>query len=93
MLSVLKSLGEPAEPVAAVRELPKQCRIAPELMADKKYDIPTLEELGVDQSQLGPCPYPGGETEGLARLNRCLARKVRLLVIFNNIVLWTHHNQ
>ena len=80
MVSLLKSLGEPAEPVSAPIDLPKPCRTSPDIMVDNKYDVPTMQELGVDQSQLVICPYPGGETEGLARLDRSLARKVRLLL-------------
>ncbi|KAJ1520097.1 hypothetical protein ONE63_004319 [Megalurothrips usitatus] len=74
-LSVLKSLGEPPEPVAAPSNLSASCRTGSELLEAHEYDIPSLEELGVDRSKLGPCLYPGGETEGMARLSRCLERK------------------
>merc|ERR1711988_334942 len=33
------------------------------------YNVPLLKELGVDESKLEPCKFPGGETEGLRRLN------------------------
>ena len=29
----------------------------------------SLKELGVDETKLEPCKFPGGETEGLRRLN------------------------
>ena len=29
----------------------------------------SLQELGVDETKLEPCKFPGGETEGLRRLN------------------------
>ncbi|XP_034230704.1 cryptochrome-2 isoform X1 [Thrips palmi] len=74
-VSLMKSLGEPPQAVPAPTKLPPECRAAAALLEDHKYDIPTLEELGVDQSQLGPCLFPGGETEGLARLEKCLERK------------------
>lgn len=35
-----------------------------------------LPELGVDESTLEPCLYPGGETEALARLKIYMERKV-----------------
>jgi cryptochrome len=33
------------------------------------YKIPSLEALGVDLTGLGPCLFPGGETEALKRMN------------------------
>ncbi|KAM3961579.1 (6-4)-photolyase [Aphomia sociella] len=39
------------------------------------YCIPSLEDLGIDETILGPCKYPGGETEGLNRLNMYMAKK------------------
>lgn len=41
----------------------------------KDYDVPSLEDLGLDESALNPCKYPGGETEGLNRLNMYMAKK------------------
>ncbi|XP_026293221.2 cryptochrome-2 [Frankliniella occidentalis] len=75
LVSLLQSLGEPPEAVAAPKELLSEQRVSSKLLDSHDYDIPTLEDLGVDQSQLGPCLFPGGETEGLARLGRCLERK------------------
>ena len=85
-VSLMKSLGEPPEAVPAPPKLPPECHISPGLLEEHKYDIPTLEELGVDQSQLGPCIFPGGETEGLARLEKCLARKVSAISSIINVV-------
>ncbi|XP_058840095.1 cryptochrome-1-like [Topomyia yanbarensis] len=39
------------------------------------YDVPDLEALGVQQSELGECKFPGGETEGLRRLREYMKRK------------------
>lgn len=36
------------------------------------YNCPTLTELGVEESSLGECLFPGGETEGLKRLAESL---------------------
>lgn len=33
------------------------------------YKVPELESLGVDLADLGPCLYPGGETEALKRMS------------------------
>ncbi len=47
-----------------------------ELMSDKSYDVPKLEELlGKDSSSsLGECLYPGGETEALARMDKYVSQ-------------------
>lgn len=78
-LAVLKSLGEPPEAVPAPSKLPSHCCTPSQLLKAHEYDIPSLDDLGVDVSQCGPCLYPGGETEGRARLEKCLQRKVRKL--------------
>lgn len=39
------------------------------------YDVPSMAEIGVDETTLSECKYPGGETEGLKRLNVYMARK------------------
>ncbi|XP_058450142.1 cryptochrome-1 [Malaya genurostris] len=39
------------------------------------YDVPGLKELGVEQKELGECKFPGGETEGLRRLQEYMKRK------------------
>lgn len=48
---------------------------------DEKYGVPTLEELGVNSSELNPCLYPGGETESLKRLEKSLQNEVRNCVL------------
>lgn len=40
-----------------------------------EYNIPDLSELGLDESTLDSCKYPGGETEGLKRLHMYMAKK------------------
>nr|XP_026490035.1 cryptochrome-1 [Vanessa tameamea] len=40
-----------------------------------EYNIPSLEEVGINDSELLECKYPGGETEGLKRLNEYMAKK------------------
>ncbi|XP_071510483.1 cryptochrome-2-like [Diadema antillarum] len=76
MQGLLSKLGAPAEP-----EIIPSLEAFPNLRTpirddhDRVYGIPTLRELGVDESELGPRLYPGGETEGLARMEMHLARK------------------
>lgn len=41
----------------------------------KVYDVSTLEGLGLVDLNIEICKYPGGETEGLKRLNLYMARK------------------
>ncbi|XP_063234251.1 cryptochrome-2 [Bacillus rossius redtenbacheri] len=74
-LSVVETLGNPPRPVERVAELPDGCRMRPGEAEDSRYDVPTLAELGVDEKSLGPCIYPGGETESLRRMEKCLSRK------------------
>nr|CAD7196228.1 unnamed protein product [Timema douglasi] len=75
MLSVLDSLGPPVCPVATPKDLPQAClpsRCAP---GDNTLVVPTLEELGVEEGQLAPCLFPGGETHALQRMRNCLKNK------------------
>lgn len=44
---------------------------------EKKYGIPTLEELGQDTAALGEEKFPGGEQEALRRLDEHMKRTVR----------------
>lgn len=41
----------------------------------KKFDVPTLGELEIDESSLLPLKYPGGETEGVKRLQMYMAKR------------------
>ncbi|PRD32433.1 UNVERIFIED_CONTAM: Cry1 [Trichonephila clavipes] len=40
-----------------------------------KYRVPTLKELNVNESELNPCLYPGGETEALQRLEQMISKE------------------
>ncbi|XP_055925205.1 cryptochrome-1-like isoform X2 [Argiope bruennichi] len=68
-------IGLPSKPVPSVdllKDLVKeQGRNTPvDDDYDVKYSVPTLKEVNVNESELNPCLYPGGETEALARLER-----------------------
>lgn len=39
------------------------------------YDLPELSELTLNEDELGPNKFPGGEQEGLDRLDKMLKRK------------------
>lgn len=39
------------------------------------YELPELSELVLNEAELGPNKYPGGETEALDRLDKMLSRK------------------
>ncbi|KAG8176361.1 hypothetical protein JTE90_020759 [Oedothorax gibbosus] len=80
-VNTAEKIGLPPQPSSSVEALEK-------LMSEKKlntppiedthdveYGVPTLEELGVNESQLNPCKYPGGETEALKRLQKYLPKE------------------
>ena len=64
-------IGKPPKPVDALNKsnFPEECMVQDKnLMNDQIYNVPTLEELDIDENKLFPCIFPGGETEGLKRL-------------------------
>ncbi len=71
-LSVLTKIGSPDAAISAPQTLPSQCKTS----YSKEYEVPSLEELGVDLTGLGENKYPGGETEALARLEIYMNRQV-----------------
>lgn len=71
--TVVDSIGLPPKPVDAPNALPKEAQ--PEDLAAAKYNVPTLAEFGLDVKSLHPTKFPGGETEGLARLAQKLSDK------------------
>uniref|UniRef100_A0A1B6LDP8 Photolyase/cryptochrome alpha/beta domain-containing protein n=1 Tax=Graphocephala atropunctata TaxID=36148 RepID=A0A1B6LDP8_9HEMI len=71
-ISVAESLPGPPKAVAAPATVPHDARAPQE---EGKHLVPTLEELGVDPGGLGPCLFPGGETEALRRMEEHIARK------------------
>lgn len=75
-ISVAESLPPPLKAVEAPKSVPTEAR-AP--LDEGKYMIFTLEEQGADPNSLGPCLFPGGETEGLRRMEKHLAKKVCFL--------------
>lgn len=49
---------------------------------EKKYGIPTLEELGQDAAALGEEQFPGGEQEALRRLDKHMKTTVLCFLSF-----------
>ncbi len=74
--TVVSSLGKPPKPVAKVSKenFPKDCKLGDAAMS-KDYKVPTLKELGVDESKLNLCKFPGGETEGLKRMEEKFSKE------------------
>lgn len=69
MMTLVKALGEPPQPLPA----PKQIPPLPPGMADT-YSVPTLQAMGYKDkpSERASKEFPGGESAGLARLEKCL---------------------
>uniref|UniRef100_A0A336M3J7 CSON011543 protein n=1 Tax=Culicoides sonorensis TaxID=179676 RepID=A0A336M3J7_CULSO len=69
---------ELSPPLDPPNKLPANgCKIKPDSEEKKNahcYDVPTLSEMGVNQDELGPHKFPGGETEALLRMEAHLER-------------------
>lgn len=61
------------ETIEITKQISDYCKPSDE--ASKEYNVPSLEELGYDEPNEGICKYPGGETEGLKRLNLYMDKK------------------
>jgi cryptochrome len=69
LISLLNRVGDPESPLPAPDVLHLSFPSLPETVNIATcYAVPTLTELGVDESKCGPRLYPGGETEALKRL-------------------------
>ncbi|RUS76899.1 hypothetical protein EGW08_015338 [Elysia chlorotica] len=75
-------LGPPPQalPAPTLQDLPG-CRNLASDAHGKEFEIPSLTELRVCESDLGPNLYPGGETEALDRMERHL-KKVNWICSF-----------
>ncbi|KAG1970170.1 cryptochrome-1 [Pimephales promelas] len=73
--SVLKAIGPPKKPVPAPTK-EDMSGVSTPISEDheEKFGIPTLEDLGLDASSLGPDLFPGGEQEALRRLDEHMQR-------------------
>jgi len=69
MLKMAAAAGPPPAPLAPPASLPP---VGAALLADSRFDIPTLAQLGYDPAE-AQAVIAGGETEGLRRLDAYLA--------------------
>lgn len=56
--------------IEITKEVSNECK--PEETED--YNVPTLKDMGLDESSMGLSKFPGGETEGRKRLNLYIAK-------------------
>ena len=71
--TIVSGLGAPPKPVEALTKsnFPADCKIQEKsVLSDATYNVPNLKELGVDESKLFPCKFPGGEKEALKRMKK-----------------------
>ena len=73
--SLVSSLGPPLKSLEAPTCIPKDCLMTKETLCNEQYNVPTLEELGVKEAELKSCLYPGGECEGLKRLDQYICKE------------------
>jgi len=74
MLGLLSSLPPPPKP-RDPPSLPTSACVRKEYLNSVEHGVPSLEELGVNEGDLGPCLFPGGETEGLRRMDELVSMK------------------
>ncbi|XP_051973159.1 cryptochrome circadian regulator 5 isoform X2 [Xyrauchen texanus] len=73
--SVIKAIGPPQKPVPAPTKEDMNGVSTPfSKNHEEEFGIPTLEDLGLDTSSLGPNLFPGGEQEALRRLDEHMQR-------------------
>lgn len=68
--TVLSKMGAPPKPV----EGPKEIKTKIAANHDTEYCVPTMAYLGKDDAECGPLLFPGGETEGLKRLDTMMKK-------------------
>ncbi|GFX55557.1 cryptochrome-1 [Trichonephila clavipes] len=78
--NTVDKIGLPSKPVPSVKLLKeliseKSLKTPIESDYEIKYRVPTLKELNVNESELNPCLYPGGETEALQRLEQMISKE------------------
>ena len=68
-IGLAASLGAPPKPQSAPSSLPNLEKLEDGSKEDGKYKLPSLHELGVDETSLSKCLHPGGETAALERMD------------------------
>ena len=64
-------MGDPERPLAEPQAFQSEMKY----VNDSMYRIPTLSEMGVDESTCGPKKFAGGETEALKRFKSSLSNE------------------
>lgn len=62
--------------ILVMNSVSADCKTKIEPDHDKKYGVPSLEDLGKSEKECGPLLFPGGETEALRRLDSMMEKKV-----------------
>ncbi|KAM6979682.1 cryptochrome circadian regulator 3b [Aplochiton taeniatus] len=72
--TLLGSIPAPEPPVEPLTKASMGRCVTPTAEGFKnKYGVPRLDELGFDTEGLAPAVWPGGESEALSRVQKCLA--------------------
>lgn len=79
-ISVLEKLGRPAEALDGPKTVADLCKTT---FSPSEFLVPSLEELKVVTSNLGPHLYLGGETESLNRLEKYMKKQVTIEIEAN----------
>lgn len=73
-LNLLSSLPDPPKPFDTP-SLPDTAKVSKKELGSGEHEVPSLEELGIKKDELGECLYPGGETEGMRRMDEMISMK------------------
>jgi len=83
--ALVSKLGPPGRPLEPPTSLHEDSKLSKEDIDKLKYNVPDLtyilKEASREKEELGPCLYPGGETESLARLRDNINDKHRAWVL------------
>ena len=83
LCSIVLSMGTPSKPIPTIdKNTFDGCTTPLGDDEDGKYQVPTLEELGIEMpEESSSVLFPGGETEALRRLDEHMEREVSALFI------------
>ena len=84
LCTVVSSMGTPSKPIPTIdKKTFDGCTTPLGDDEDGKYQVPTLEELGIEMpEESSSVLFPGGETEALRRLDEHMEREVYVLQHF-----------
>ena len=79
LCSIVSSMGPPLKPILTVDKTTFDgCSTPVSDNEDKKFKVPTLEELGIETpEESSSVLFPGGETEALRRLDEHMEKEVQ----------------